>query len=415
MAFCLPFSTALTLLFSAFGLLLAFIGFDWSSFKQAIRHPISILCVGLFLWLALSMLWSIAPSDELMEGISKYRKLLYVPIVAMLLISTRVKPWFLMNFFVIGCLVVCFGSLSSSSGLLEHLIGPQLPGGGWGLGGNAAKHWFYIGPPEAPTFGRAWIAQGAFLVFSVTYLLGVTVASFMEVKAPLGRWRRFALIGAIALLTYVVLNLGGRTGYLLLILGIAFWAGLFWSKNMRFALVCSLIGFSFLLGAHSLAKPRVLDRVTNAVNDVVEYQESGALTSQGLRLRFWAVGVNAGLEKPLTGWGVGSYAEVFSRDSEQPEDLRNSRPHPHSEWILQFVQGGLLASFLLVGLVLTGLRIFSRLRLAEGSHTAMVSLGLLGSMFLFLIDGSFNSVLWDLGEGHAFILLTASVISLRLK
>ncbi len=412
MAFCLPFSTALTLLFSAFGVLFGLLGFDWSSFKQAIRHPISILCLALFSWLALSMLWSIAPPDELMEGISKYRKLLYVPLVAMLLISTRVKPWFLMNFFVVGCLVVSVGSLSSSSGLLEYLIGPQLPGGGWGLGGTSAKHWFYIGPPEAPTFGRAWVAQGAFLALAATYLIGASISLYEMEGRPISRWPGISLGAAIILLLVVVLNIGGRSGYFLLFFGAIFWVLTLQKLGHHIILFRIMLGLFLLFVVALTSIPRAGDRLDGLASDVVAYHENGALTSQGLRLRFWEAGVRMGLNRPISGYGVGSYAEAFSRDGRQPPDLRLTRPQPHSEFVIQFVQGGLPA---LLGLILVAVAVVKNSANSifwRTSADKFILAGLSFTCLLLLIDGLFNSIIWDLAEGHAFVFLMASLRTL---
>lgn len=319
MAFFLPFSTALTLLFSGFGVIFGLLGFDWTAFKKSISHPISILCVALVVWLALSMAWSVAPFDELVEGISKYRKLLYVPLVAMLLISSRVRPWFLMNFFVIGCLVVSIGSLLSSSGLLEHLIGPQLPDGGWGLGGTPTKYWFHIGPPHVPTFGRAYIAQGAFLVFSIAYLIGI----FIQTQEELGRkktfyFRAFGIILATLVMVQVTMNLGGRTGYMLLAIGFLLWVFKLsrWRQRRRlmWLLLCAIGIVVWTISPNK----RVTERTQSLVTEVVQYQEFGALTSMGLRLRFWEAGIRVALDRPLHGWGVGSYASVFSETLVSP-------------------------------------------------------------------------------------------------
>lgn len=404
MALCLPFSTALTLVFSFFGVLFGLLGFDWLAFKKVMRSPIAILCVALFAWLALSMFWSIAPRDELIEGISKYRKLLYVPLVAMLLVSTRVKPGFLMNFFVVGCLVVCLGSLSSSTGLLEHLIGPQSRGGGWGLGGTPSKHWFYIGPPEAPTFGRAWIAQGAFLVFSATYLIGVLLQTCGDQRKSVLDVRILVLTLVILTMVLVVLNLGGRTGYVLLFVGLLLWV-LKLAQWRRWKLSVGLLLASIAIVAGLVGlNQRVVERTQAAITDVTQYRESGALTSQGLRLRFWEAGLRAGLKRPLQGWGVGSYAEVFSRDERQPLEVRESRPHPHSEYVLQFVQGGVLSVLALFALGLY----LCRLLLSGTKEPLQVSAILLG--ILFLVDASFNSVIWDLGEGHFLVLALSCVL-----
>lgn len=414
MAFCLPFSTALTLIFSTFGLLFGLLGFDWRAFKRVMRRPISILCVVLFAWLAFSMFWSVAPRDELIEGISKYRKLLYVPLVAMLLVSTRVKPWFLMNFFVVGCLVVCLGSLSSSSGLLEQLIGPQSPGGGWALGGTSGKHWFYIGPPEAPTFGRAWIAQGAFLVFSVMYLIGLLLQKFNEQRDNIFNVRAVSITLVTLTMVLVVLNLGGRTGYVLLFFGLLLWVlKLSHWEQWKLSVGLLVVSITIVVGFVGLNQ-RVVERTQAAITDVTQYRESGALTSQGLRLRFWEAGIRIGLERPLQGWGVGSYAEVFSRDAKQPTELRDSRPHPHSEYVLQFVQGGFLALTALMGfLAMVAFQLVKK-SLAPPKTYSLLTLGLQMGCLLLLADGFFNSILWDLGEGHAFVMLFGAAISVEM-
>lgn len=409
MALCLPFSTALTLTFSFFGVLFGLLGFDWLAFKKVMRSPIAILCVALFAWLALSMFWSIAPKEDLVEGISKYRKLLYVPLVAMLLVSTRVKPWFLMNFFVVGCLVVCLGSLSSSTGLLEHLIGPQLPGGGWGLGGTPSHYWFYVGPPEMPTFGRAYIAQGAFLVFSVMYLVGVLLQTFSDQRKGVSDFRIAALTLVILTMVLVVLNLGGRTGYVLLFVGLLLWGlKLVQWKQWKLFIGLLLVSITTAAGFAGLNQ-RVVERTQAAITDVTQYRETGALTSQGLRLRFWERGLRAGLERPLQGWGVGSYAEVFSRDEGQPRELRESRPHPHSEYVLQLVQGGIFGILFLCA-VLVGI---ARMYFMSNNNNPNpipiqnLSMSVIGLQILF--NGGFNSTLWDLAEGHAFTFIIATL------
>ncbi|NDC36968.1 MAG: O-antigen ligase domain-containing protein [Proteobacteria bacterium] len=410
MAFCLPFSTALTLFFSAFGLLFGLLGFDWSSFKQAMRHPISILCVALFIWLALSIFWSIAPPDELMEGVSKYRKLLYVPLVGMLVISIRAKPWFLMNFFTAGCLLVCVGSLSSSSGLLEQLIGPQLPGGGWGLGGSVAKHWFYIGPPEAPTFGRAWIAQGAFLAFAALYLIA-SIFVWVETPSLLRKpvWGG-SLILALFLLITVTINLGGRTGYVLLIVGLFLWFLKLIQQGNKRRSIYFFLSVLVSIPIWVSYQPRSMDRINDLISGVSAYRDSGAETSQGLRLRFWEAGVRAALDRPMTGWGVGAYPEVFSRDLNQPPHLRASRPHPHSEYVLQFLMGGLPGLAIFFSIVILLLYRF----LSSKNHACprTLSLGLLG--IVFFADAAVNSAVWDLAEGHFLLIFAVGVITAEL-
>ncbi len=415
MAFCLPFSTALTLIFSAFGVLFGLVGFDWASLKIVIRHPIAILCVALFAWLALSMLWSIAPRDEMIEGISKYRKLLYVPLVAMLLVSTRVKPWFLMNFFVAGCLLVCIGSLFSSSGLASLLLGPQLPVGGWYIGGTVENYWFYMGPPERPTFGRAHIAQGAFLAMSILYLIGWLVqrslAQDRNTNYP-ALW--IASVSAFLLLGYVILSLGSLTGYILGLIGAVFWLYQLYRLKRRLAVVVGLcIVIIFFSLAPSLVKS-TNHRLAKFGPDISAYFESQAQTSEGLRIRFWSAGIRYAMERPIVGSGVGSFGELYAGDLSEPENLRQSRPQPHSEYVILLVQGGAVALALFVGCFLY---VFYPSNLVDSNNEKKLkiydrSLRVVATSFLF--GGLFNSIVWDAGEGHFIPIVFSSVMAITL-
>lgn len=415
MLFCLPFSTAFTLIFSTFGLLFGLIGFDLKAFKRAISHPISIFCMALFFWLALSAFWSVAPGAELTEGISKYRKLLYVPLITMLLLSNGRSTWFITKFFVAGCLVVCVGSFASFSGMLEHLIGPQLPNGGWGLGGTPTKHWFYIGPPESPTFGRAHIAQGAFLVIAAMIVIGRLLG--LNRSELGGEWRvqQIAFVGLALAFIMTTFNLGGRTGYLLAAIGVALW--LIFLANRKGGLTAlkwstlALAGFMALIFMHPTAK----SRITQAYHSVVAYKATGSTEDQGTRISYWTSGIRNGLERPIFGWGVGSFAEVYSNDIKEPLALRSRRPHPHSEYVLQFIQGGVVALGLLMGILFSvtrNLPIFNN-RFTNSISTPAKhagSQGLTIGLFLLLIDGLFNSVIWDLGEAHLLVVLAALFI-----
>ncbi len=414
-AFSLPFSTALTLIFSALGTFLGILSIDRTVAKRVMGHPISICCVALFMWLALSALWSIAPQPELIEGISKYRKLLYVPVVAMVLMAANVKPWFLIKFFVVSCVLVCLGSLGSYSGFYEYLLGPQLPGGGWGILGSKESYLFYIGPPYHPTFGRSYIAQGAFLVFSAIYLVGVLIHESQTRLLSRSTTSFLLTIGLIIFIVFTVSNLGGRTGYVLFLIGALAWL----LKLHLSGLTKSALR---LLGAALLAvlvvvvtNKNVSTRFITAVHEASQYPATGELTSQGERLNFWKVGILAGTEEPIFGSGVGSYPEIFGRDPQQPPQLRATRPHPHSEYVLQLVQGGTVGLLLFCAILFLVTREFLILR-AHHSEELIWKTSAIGIIVVTLfVDGVFNSVLWDLAEGHSFPLFLGSFVACTLS
>lgn len=418
MAFCLPFSTALTLIFSTFGVLFGIAGLSWEATKKVMSHPISLLCVALFLWLAVTMLWSIAPREEMIEGILKYRKLLLAPFVAILLLAAGARPRFLMTFFATGCIIVTLGSMSSWTGMTEYLLGPQShPGQGWIITGVDGKNLFYLGPPEKPTFGRSHIAQGAFLAISSLYLISYILRHDMTTACA----KKNLLVCSLILLQFLtLLNIGGMTGYVLISIGLVLWLlNEAWAgNNKRISIFVSAI--LLLASATYLFSKPANQRINKSIADTQSFIEVGAQTSEGQRLTFWLSGLKNSSDRPLLGFGVGSFAEVFSRDGAMPRELRESRAQPHSEYILMLVQGGIVALTLFILILLQSLKIYrnnfhrrrTKLVSAQGSWEAG-TIAIL--MIVYFVDASFNSVLWDLAEGHTFIILTATLLTSTLE
>ncbi len=408
MAFCLPFSTALTLIFSVFGTLFGLVGFDWDAFKKVIRHPISVLCVALFIWLALSMLWSIAPRDEMIEGISKYRKLLYVPLIGMLLISTRMKPLFLMNCFLLGCLIVCAGSLATSLGLVEMILGPQVtPSSGWIIGPNDAKGWFFIGPPTNPTFGRAHIAQGAFLAFASLFVLGVLLDLIIGKNRPnLDRNVIFKYIAIFLVLVYVTLNLRGMTGFVLLLLGAFLYSSLLSFRVQPSKAVFWILAIIIFILSNIYFSENLRQRISKSVIDTTEFIKNDKLTSEGQRLTYWHFGLTRGSEKPISGWGVGSYAELYSSEENQKNPSYKSRPHPHSEYVLQYFQGGAIGLLIFTSLLILIIRDQPPRKINGFQEATPQIIGI-----MLMVDGFANSILWDAGEGHFASIMLATIVA----
>lgn len=409
MAFCLPFSSALTIIFSTFGVIFSILGFDRNSLRFSIKQPVVQLCVALFVWTILTISWTIAPKEDFIEGILKYRKLLFVPLIFMTLVSTEVNKGFLIKFFIAGCAVVCCGSLFSLTGIAELVLGPQnMGGGGWLLGGSKSAAWFFIGPPDRPTFGRSHIAQGAFLTFSVFYLIALTLEEHRKLNKT-GRKNLWLNQSVIFLMIYVLMALGGLTGYLLFAVGIAMWMAYIVVTKNPVVKPATLIMTAVIGAAVFSHGDRLSERIDKSIESYQSYRETGADTSEGLRARFWGAGIKYGIENPIVGNGVGSYAELYSRDQNEPNHLRESRPHPHSEWIIQFVQGGVVSLILFALIFLRTLHMAARKDGAVGAGS-YYRFGLVILVTLFFLDGLVNSVIWDLAEGHWFSILMATIL-----
>lgn len=398
-AFALPFSTALTLIFSFFGVAFAILGMRWEICQRVLVNPMVIVLIALYLWLVTSSIWSVAPTAELYEAIIKYRKLLLPIAILIPLIGGGFHAKILLNYLFIGVIIVVVGSIFSSSGLWHYLLGEQVPQGGWALFGDAEKHLFYIGPPSQPTFGRSYIGQGLMLAVGAVIALDRIKTSGREVFLR----ENLLWIASYLLITYVLWSLNGRTGMVLLIVSSLLWILNITNKDRkRTTRVNYLILLSTLVLTLVLIFPgsqkRLQDIKENAASSITNSSE---MSSEGIRLGFWAAGFKMFLHKPIFGWGIGSYAQVYSTLDEAPDELRLSRAQPHSEFVLQGVQGGLVALLLYSTVIYLTLRTYIRARSGEASYAATVCL------LTIFIDGCFNSVIWDLAEGHLFSIMIA--------
>lgn len=395
MLFCIPFSTALGLLFTATAVISGLVGYSFQSFKTAIWQPAIALCIALFAWLTISMLWSVAPKAEMLEAWSKYRKLLYPALALMVLYNLRKSPRAMVFSFLAGTGLVALVSLASAYGLLQVLLGPPEVAGGWYVGPG----WLFIGGPDNPTFGRNHITQSAFLAFASMLALGYA----WRMAASGGRMASVLIWSSLAtLLLQPIFLLQSRTGYLLVAALIVFWAYVVISHvpSRRWASVLLPGGAVFALMIAT--SPHILPRTSLMANSIQQYVEKKAPIDSGVRLEFWTAGLEIFSNRPYGGVGVGGYAEAYSLLGVGPDWLRKSRPQPHSEIVLMAVQGGLVALILFVAIFIACLwHVWKRKAFCPGSF---------GIILLFFLDAAVNSVIWDLAEGHLFLILVVAAI-----
>lgn len=399
-AFFTPLGTAPTILFSyiaIFSTILVLRPVDYKRIFDAEVRSITVPLLAFFCLLALSVYWTIAPQSEWIEALSKYRRLLAALLLYALLTTTPGCETLVIRSLLYGSLAYILGVLMTTSGAWYILLGA--PGEqGWPIGPRGQHHWLMIGKESNPTFGKNHISAGLILNVVIFYY---TARLFDRREKKYYVYFLWALFIAVAL--WSVFSIDGRTGYLLFCVGLVY---LFSSKYVR-----SRLEFrSFLLIGATLCSVLYLQwanfepRVLEAATDVRAYISHGEMTSQGVRLEFWMKGLLGTLENsPLLGFGVGSYSELYAlmvdagaeTSNRQIMELAASRPQPHSEVVITLAQSGLVGLSLTIYLYCA---LFKRL-----SKTDRLDLRLLWLVFLF--DGLFNSVIFDLTEGQVFVVL----------
>lgn len=355
-----------------------------------------LLLVGvilLYIFLLLTISWTVANPDEYAHAASKYRKLLFIPflVIGAKITSLNIRSGFFI-FSVVNFFVACFSlSIFFGAPVGEWLTIPGV---------------FHPGDAHSPTFGRNHITQGFFHVVSAYFLVDEALngASRKEVTV-----RSTALwLMALVIVSVVLFALGGRTGYVLFFVAILVAVAVARrSYRPTRGFLIGVVG-AILWGVSVFLSPVGVNRFEVAHSDVMNYfsgsSEGVRLTSQGTRLTYYEAGLKAFGAAPLLGQGLGSFAELARETPFVPLYLKQGRPQPHSEVILMLVQGGL------VGLMLYLFTFIASIRLLVMSRGNGISSSfLLATLAMYGVGSTFNSFLWDAGEGHFFTLLVLGI------
>jgi O-antigen ligase len=376
-AFALPFSTAgANAAFALFLLLWIASPNLVDRARRAWQDPVARAALALFALFLAGVAWSSASMAEAWDLVLKYRKLL---LLAMLLGVMGERRWQI-------AVLVAFaagGAVVFVAALLIHF--GVLPQAERGAPGNAVAFKNHI--------TESWVS--ALLFF-------FALAGAHRARSP--ALRALLAAGAVAAAAHVLWLLIGRTGYLLLLVSLLTWAALV--AGWRRALPAALIGVALLVVV-ALSSETFVQRVKFSLAEVEQYRETGAVTSLGLRFEFLRAAGQLWLASPIWGHGSGSVPVEHAR-LPRPSTAAGQQPttNLHGEFSELAVQLGLL-----------GVGGFVWLLVAHGRRTRELeplwrdlAIGLLVVM---AVGSTFNSLLRDFTEGHAYVLLAGTLLARR--
>ncbi|QWE28105.1 O-antigen ligase [Polynucleobacter sp. AM-7D1] len=385
-AFALPISTALSNIFLGLVLVCWLASGQYKDkFRLFINNPIALASTVLFTWLAISLVWVDDLSYDQVHFFRKYSNLLFVSIFIWFFLDKTCRSKVIFAFSISMLLTLALSYLAAF-GLLPSMS------------------WLHATPGNATIF-RLHITQN--LMMSLAAL----IFSLFSVEAWRGG-RKFlaALWGLACLLALinVMVMVQGRTGYLVvaafivLVFGLrAGWRGLL----IAGALVC-LGSFAVYEGSDSMRK-----RVNLAVSEYSNWQSERPVSdgnSIGSRLEFYVNSFNLVSQRPLVGYGLGSFPVEYKRQVDGTG--RTPTNNPHNEALLLLVQAGipalLLFLYLLVRLALAG-RKMSLLSERVLAPALALWMGVGGVVNALLIDHA-ESLLFSLMMG---LLAAASIAS----
>lgn len=226
-------------------------------------------------------------------------------------------------------------------------------------------------------------------------------------------WPRWVGIGlAVLALVNTLLLLEGRSGYLVALTTIAL--AVMWTLPRRLRLAALVVTPVVLLTGLTLGSATVHERVTKIFQESQNFAQTQHVAegdSSGWRLNAWMRSVQALQEKPLLGYGVGSWALEVKRIQGSNADAIfgvGNHSNPHEEYLLWAVELGVGGALLLLALFLCMLRDAMR-------FTPEVQHALIGVVAATAVACLFNSALYDDLMGDYFCVSLGLLMAMGVR
>ena len=284
-----------------------------------------LLASGLFIWLLfVDCLYSVAPLKETLESIWGWRKILLLPIGLILFNDPLWKNKFAYSLMIFVSIVSLF---CIPFYLLELNIHGAEPG----------------------VLIRNHSTQG--MIFSATlFLMGV----FLLFKKPIIFIRRLWILSFMLIILGVLVYMTpGRSGYLAFIEVAVYFAYLLRrEKHYKMLSVVFLIP-SILL----LTSPVVRDRIELGVKEMQHVDPAKIeSSSMGLRMVLWKHTIELIQDRPLLGFGTGSFEEAYSQKiKDNPNWEKNIMHDPHNQFLKIWVEMGIFGLMVFLGMLVSSL------------------------------------------------------------
>ena len=257
--------------------------------------------------LALSMTYTVAPWNLAANDVVKYSKLLLIVLIPFL-ITTRKQAYTALAIYAAAQIFVLLSS--------------------WLLAFGIALPWVSSAAYSATnTVFHLYIHQS----IMTTGLAALCWHLRHDLKAP---WLRFlASVLCVLALVNVMFLLPGRSGYFAAVTVIA--AALIWETRRQWRWLALLIPV-VIVGLALVSSTHFKSRAQLAITEALAYQVGNdPASSTGLRLNFWYRSTQAIAERPLTGFGVGSWVQQYRRlNAGADNGYQASSGNPHQEYLL---------------------------------------------------------------------------------
>jgi O-antigen ligase len=349
---------------------------DFSQRWKVIKdNPITKPVLLLYTLILFGITYSSGSLSDIILHVGKYSKLLIALVFLSLLHEDiwRKRSWYAFSLGMLYILVLTYASIwINVPWSATHELG-------WGV-----NH----------TLVGDYITQNVMMSFFV--VLSLTNAQFSVVL-----WKKWAWYITSILASLCVTHLSqGRTGYLVLSAAlIAFFFSLVKPKYR----IMTVLGISAILIMGLLTSHTMTQRFEQAWQEAKNHN-TNIHTSIGHRLFNYKVTIELIKERPITGWGTGSYSQEMCKVVRDPNLCKEFGWHPHNQFLLFGQAHGLLG---IVAYLFLIYRVFSQKGTSNPSGRLLIPC----FTAIWMIDSLFNSPLFSSRENHFFMFVMALLMA----
>lgn len=337
------------------------------------RQTVYAVCLAL-IWLVATLIWTESTTQAALIQIMRYFRILTIPIVFLLIRTPDqaikiIKVWVIGQVFVVVCSYLLW-------------IGVPVP---WASNFKADIDLTpFTSTLEQPIMNT--------IMFSVVW-------NFRERFYQYWGKGLVRLILALTLFEVLFIMIG-RTGILcmLMVLTIMLWE----IMNKKYRVFIMIFPFIFFTAIYQMSS-KIEQRTQEVIADVIKYKNGDHNTSQGTRIEFSKRSIQAIIERPIIGYGAGSWPIAYKL-ALRGENGKEGADNPHQQFLLWFVEGGVVAFILLVNLFYSILR--DSLQLSFSAKKTLRSI-----LIILLITSMMNCPLHGAGMSEFFCLIIALMMS----
>jgi O-antigen ligase len=326
------------------------------------KNSVAVWSLLLFSCFIIGLCYGSASYGESISMLSKYRKLIFIPVLCSFLMTERYRSWAWLAFVIASFLSLLISYLMVI-GLLDYNV----------LSG--------------PSF-KSRITHSILTSF---------FAFFCAHKVYDGkRYAKLYLVLFMLCVYNLFFIVEGRTGQLIAVsLVLLFGVQRFTMRVLLLTVPVMAILLALYLN-YSDKAARINEGVVNIQSDL-HPDAKQTPSSMGQRYMFWKYSLKLIAEKPLFGHGTGSFAKEYQRVASN--ELMLSK-NPHNEFIMISVQFGLLGLLIYIGFLAS--QYYQSRKLPDKEKWLAQ-----GLMLSLIVTSLFNTPIMDYTEGHWFAVMIA--------